>query len=129
VLTLLLSLKLALLQGQLSLLESQWSLAAETHEHIFHIDEGLPTHTGAIEDYVPPSSVCAMPIIAVTAQGNLLLLAQREGTSSTVISKLSLPHLQQCEVLKVPVLVQKMQLNCDSTKLAIISSQVRLLSR
>jgi hypothetical protein len=115
------------LQGQLAVLESQWTLAADTHERIFHADEGLPTHTGPIEDYVPPNNVCAMPIIAVTARGHLLLLAQREGSSSTVISKLVLPDLQHREVLKASVVVQKMQLNCDSTKLAIISNQVHLL--
>ena len=97
------------------------------YEFIFHVEEGVPSHMGSIESYVPPSTISATPAVAVAARGSTLLIAHREGAAGSMISKLPLPDLQHREVMHVPVVVQQMRCNCDASRLAIIDAQVRLL--
>lgn len=114
-------------QGRVAALEGSWALSAETHEFIFHVEEGVPSHMGSIESYVPPSTISATPAVAVAARCSTLLIAHRDGAAGSMLSKLQLPELQHREVMHVPVVVQRMSLNCDASRLAIIDAQVRPL--
>lgn len=100
-------------------------LEEQTFEHIFHIEEGGPSHFGAIESYIIPDLISSMPINAVCACESFLLLAQRDGAKATAIRRFSLPEMQQVDLIKLPSLVQRMWLNCDATRLALVDTQVR----
>ena len=117
---------LAAMQGRLTALETPAALAAETFELIFHISEGGPVHTGSIESYMVPDVITSQPITAVCAGPSTVLLAQQDGPRETSIRKMSLPEVQQLDFIRLPCVVQRMWLNCDSSKVAVIDAQVQI---
>jgi hypothetical protein len=114
-------------QGRLTALEDAAALAAQSFEFIFHIEEGSPPHSGAIESYIIPDVITSMPVISVCACATFALLAQQDCAVATSIRKLSLPAAQQLGSIKVPMIARRMWLNCDATRLAIVDNQVLLL--
>jgi hypothetical protein len=112
------------MQGRLTALEHPLALESQIFEHIFHIEEGGPCHTGTIDSYVIPDRISSMPITAVCACNNFLLLAQQDGAKATALRQFSLPEMRQVDLLKVPSLVQRMWLNCNATRLALVDAQV-----
>lgn len=117
------------LQGKLTALETSAALSAQPFEFIFHVEEAGPAFSGTVNAYVVPDLIAQKPITATCACANFMLLAQRDGAASTLIQKYSLPGVQQMGAMKVDCVVQRMWLNCDASRLAIVDAQVRASTR
>ena len=93
------------------------------------MEETGPAFSGLVESYVVPDLIAQMPITAICACARFVLVAQRNGAAATSICKYSLPDVQQLESIKLDCVVQRMWLNCDARKLAILDAQVCSLTQ
>jgi hypothetical protein len=111
------------LQGGINVLEHDYSPVGFT-ESVVQVVDGLPCVLGGLETWPHQQDASQNAITAVAICTQYMLIAQLVSPESSMLTRISLPDLQLHSTHSVPQPVQRMWINFDASRVAVLDQQV-----
>lgn len=111
------------MQGGLNVLEHDYSPAGFS-DSVLQVVDGVSRVLGGLETWPHQQDVSQNAISAVSICAHFILIAQPVSDETSVVTRVSLPDLQFHSTQAVSHPVQRMWINVDGSRVAILDQQV-----